>query len=105
MESGVVVVVVLVLVLAVTILHRIAQGRRLRRAEANFDVATLTDMGWRIEHETVREVVIVRSHRVNHLLHLALSVLTLGVWLIVWVLVALTGGEKRRSFAKPDAKR
>jgi len=99
--TGVVVLLVVLAVLAIVVLHRIAQGRRLRRAERTFNVAELTDMGWRIEAETDREVVIVRSHRVNHVLHLLLSIFTLGLWLIVWLSLVLVGGEKRRSFVKP----
>ena len=32
---------------------------------------------------------------VNHILHLLLSVVTLGLWLPVWLLVGIFGGEKR----------
>lgn len=51
--------------------------------------------GGRVESRGDYDAVIVRGQRVNHVLHLILSVLTLGLWLIVWVLLAITGGEKR----------
>ena len=38
----------------------------------------------------------VRGHRPNHVLHLILTLITLGVWAIVWILVAILGGEKRK---------
>lgn len=52
--------------------------------------------GWRVESRTDTQVVLVRGHRPNHILHLILSIITLGVWLIVWILVAVLGGEKRK---------
>ena len=38
----------------------------------------------------------VTGHRPNNVLHLILSIVTLGLWLIVWLIVALAGGEKRK---------
>lgn len=35
------------------------------------------------------------GRRVNHLLHLALTVFTFGLWAIVWIVLAMTGGEER----------
>lgn len=37
----------------------------------------------------------VKGHRLNHVLHLLLSIVTLGLWLIVWILLASFGGETR----------
>jgi hypothetical protein len=37
----------------------------------------------------------VRGHRPNHVLHLILTLITLGIWAIVWILVTILGGEKR----------
>jgi hypothetical protein len=54
-----------------------------------------TRQGWRVESQTDTQAVIVKGHRPNHLLHLILTVLTAGLWGIVWVIVAITGGEKR----------
>jgi len=36
---------------------------------------------------------------VNHILHLLLTVFLCGFWLPVWLLVAVTGGEKRSVLA------
>lgn len=35
-----------------------------------------------------------QKERINHLLHLVLSVLTLGLWLIVWVAVGIANSSK-----------
>jgi len=50
----------------------------------------------RIESQTDYQAVIVRGSRPNHVLHLILSVLTLGFWAVfVWLPLTLFGGEKR----------
>jgi hypothetical protein len=50
---------------------------------------------WRVETQADYYAVVVGRKPVNHILHLLLSVFTLGFWLIVWLVVAMTGGEKR----------
>lgn len=47
--------------------------------------------------------VLATGKPVNHILHLILSVLTLGIWLLVWILLAMTGGEKRYVLRVDDA--
>ncbi len=49
----------------------------------------------RIESQSDYYVTLVRGHRPNHILHLILSIITLGLWIIVWILVAMGSGEKR----------
>ena len=65
-------------------------------------VAELTKLGWQIETETAREVLIVKVHRVDHLLRLLLSVFTHRLWLVVWHLVDVLRGARRRAFTKPQ---
>ena len=43
------------------------------------------------------QAILVKGHRPNHLLHLVLTIVTLGVWGIVWLGVIAFGGEKRMS--------
>lgn len=57
--------------------------------------------GWRIESRTPSIAVLVKGRRPNHLLHLILTLLTFGFWLIVWVNIVAWGGE-RRSTIKVD---
>ena len=40
-----------------------------------------------------RQTVMVKP-RVNHLLHLALSVVTLGLWLLVWAALGFRNSER-----------
>jgi hypothetical protein len=51
-------------------------------------------LGWRVEWRSDREVLLVAGGRPNHVLHAVLTLLT-GVWLLVWIVVALAGGEDR----------
>lgn len=34
--------------------------------------------------------------RVNHLLHFFVGIFTLGAWWIVWAIMAIAGGERRK---------
>jgi hypothetical protein len=52
--------------------------------------------GGRLQSQTSYTAVIVKGQQVNHVLHLILTVLTAGLWAIVWIIVAATGGEKRQ---------
>jgi hypothetical protein len=52
--------------------------------------------GARIESQGDFQAVVVKGHRVNHLLHFLIGLLTLGLWWLVWIVIAITGGEKRQ---------
>ena len=51
--------------------------------------------GRRMESRSDFQAVLVKGRRVNHILHLLLSLFTAGIWFPVWVILAITGGEKR----------
>ena len=51
--------------------------------------------GARIENQSDFQAVVVEGRPVNHILHLLLSVFTLGFWAIIWIALAIFGGEKR----------
>lgn len=59
--------------------------------------------GWRIESQSEFEVAIVKGHRINHVLHLILSIITLGIWLIVWAALGAMGGERRQVLMVDEA--
>lgn len=52
--------------------------------------------GWRILSQTQTQAQLVKGHRTNHILHLILTIITLGVWSIVWLLMVILGGEKHK---------
>lgn len=71
-----------------------AEDRRVLLAET---VSNYVSNGYRVESQGDAQAVLVRGRRPNHLLHLILSVLTIGVWaLLVWLPIATFGGERRR---------
>jgi hypothetical protein len=41
-----------------------------------------------------------QDHRTSHVLHLLLSFVTLGFWIPVWALVALSNAMERRNIRK-----
>lgn len=59
------------------------------------NVSELVSQGYRPESTTETQAVLARGKRVNHLLHLILSLITFGAWVFVWVPLAIFGGEKR----------
>lgn len=49
----------------------------------------------RVESATDVQAVIVYGRHANHVLHLALTVLTLGLWAPVWLIVGVASRETR----------
>jgi hypothetical protein len=52
--------------------------------------------GARVESQTDYQAVMIKGRRPNHVLHLILTLVTLGLWAFVWIAVAALGGERRR---------
>lgn len=52
--------------------------------------------GARIESQGDFQAVVVRGHRPNHLLHFLVGIFTLGFWWLIWLFIAILGGEKRQ---------
>jgi len=69
---------------------------RVRQERLNQAVSGELARGGRIESQTGSSAVVVRGNRVNHILHLLLTVFTLGLWVIVWLIISASGGERRR---------
>lgn len=53
--------------------------------------------GWRVESQGPTNAILRTGKRPNHVLHLLLSIFTLGVWLIVWLFLAVVKHEKAMS--------
>lgn len=73
-----------------------------RRARLMAVVQAEVVRGARIESQTDTLAVIVHGRRVNHLLHFLIGILTVGAWWVVWLLLAILGGEKRYVIAVDD---
>lgn len=57
--------------------------------------ADLARTAGRIESQTPYSAVLISGQRVNHILHLLISVLLCGLWLPVWLILGLSSGERR----------
>lgn len=52
--------------------------------------------GWRIETRSDFQATIAKGKEISHVLHFFLSVFTLGIWLLLWLVLGIVGGVKRR---------
>ena len=55
--------------------------------------------GWRLRSKTATDAQLVRGEPVNHFLHLFFAIVTLGLWLLVWIPLIIFGGEKFKAIA------
>lgn len=74
-----------------------AQTKSERERSELLDAAVANHVrnGKRVESRSGAQAIMVKGRRVNHILHLLIAVITLGLWLPIWVLLVLIGGEKR----------
>ena len=64
-----------------------AEKRKSSLAQA---IANQVRQGWSMESQSDFQAVLVKhGTKTNHLLHLILTLLTLGLWVFVWIGVAL----------------
>lgn len=70
--------------------------RRERLAEV---LAYYVQRGARVESRDVTTAIIVSGRPVDHWMHGIISFFTYGLWLPVWFIVAVSGGEKRKTIA------
>lgn len=59
------------------------------------DIAGLVAQGARVEWIGRECAVLAYGGRVNHVLHAILSLVTFGLWLPVWLLIALSSKPRR----------
>lgn len=52
--------------------------------------------GGRVESQNDTTAVMVYGSPVNNVLHLILTLITAGFWLLIWIPVAIFGGERRK---------
>ena len=65
-------------------------------------IHTQVAQGARVESQGDYQAILVKGHRPNHMLHLVLTIVTLGVWGLVWLGVIAFGVEKRMSASVDD---
>jgi hypothetical protein len=54
--------------------------------------------GARVELQDDFTAVLVWGKRPNHILHLLLSLISFGIWIIIWIFISF-GGEKRNVYS------
>lgn len=59
--------------------------------------------GGRVEARMPTSAVVATGKPVNHVLHLLVTVLLLGLWLPVWIILAIDGGEKRTTVSVDES--
>ena len=58
--------------------------------------------GWRIETRSDYQATIATGNKINHTLHLILTIVTAGIWGIIWIMMAFIGGIKRHMVTIDD---
>ena len=69
-----------------------AEERRALLAQA---IQSQVVAGGRVESQSEFQAVVIKGHKVNHVLHFIIGFFTFFLWWIVWLVISLTGGEKR----------
>lgn len=72
-----------------------------KRKLAN-QIRTEVTQGARVESQGDFDAVVATGAEVNHTLHLIATVVSCGIWGIVWLVMTLTGGIKRKMVAVDD---
>jgi hypothetical protein len=67
-----------------------------RKAALAQAIAGQIAQGYRVDSQSDFQAVVVKGKRPSHLLHLVLTIITLGLWAIVWIVLSLTMHVHRR---------
>jgi hypothetical protein len=59
-------------------------------------IASEIAQGARVESQSDYQAVMIKGKGPNHVLHLILTLVTFGLWALVWSGVVAFGGERRR---------
>lgn len=66
-----------------------------RKALLAQQIQSASARGLRVESQSDFQAVMVEGKPVNHVLHAIITIFSCGLWGIVWIILAITGGEKR----------
>ena len=81
----------------------ISRAERARTLEAEIEQSVAN--GWRLRTREATEAHLVKGEPVRHFVHLFFAIVTLGLWLIVWIPLMIFGGEKHRHISVDEAGR
>jgi hypothetical protein len=66
-------------------------------------VANEVRQGWHVQSQSDYQAVMIKEGtKVNHILHLILTLITLGLWAIVWIILAVTHKREKREVISVD---
>lgn len=66
-----------------------------RRSALDARIARELASGAMLESQAGYNAVLIKGKKVNHILHLILSLITAGLWLIVWLVLVITNKRQR----------
>jgi hypothetical protein len=66
-----------------------------RRDTLDAAIHRALERGARLDSRMEFSAILVVASTPNHVLHLVLSIVTFGIWLLAWLLVVLRGKERR----------
>ena len=58
--------------------------------------------GWRVESQSDYQAILMKGKRTSHGLHIFLSIITAGLWLIVWAIMVFVVNKERREILTVD---
>ena len=58
------------------------------------------DKGWRVQERTETHVLMAKGERIKHGAHIFLTVVTVGLWGVVYGLMLIFGGLKQRRIVR-----
>lgn len=67
-----------------------------RKASLARTVSNQLAQGWRVESQSDYQAVLAKGKRIGHGLHLFLTIITLGLWGFVWLLLWIINREQRQ---------
>lgn len=74
-----------------------------RSAALDQELLAVVARGGRVEARMPTSAVVATGKPVNHVLHLLVTVLLFGLWLPVWIIMAIDGGEKRTTVSVDES--
>lgn len=78
--------------------HGAVSAEERKRKLAN-QIRTEVTQGGRVESQGDFDAVLATGKEINHTVHLIATIVSCGIWGIVWLVMALTGGIKRKMVA------
>ena len=78
-------------------LEAVAQEER--KSRLSLAVRQEVAAGGRVESQTEYTAIVRHGKPVNHILHLILTLVTAGLWAIVWVIVSIVAASGRKAIS------